>query len=615
MRYEFHPAQKITKNEDGTLIVAFHADGLLEMAWHIFTWSGEIVPLAPVELVAEYQKLLRKAADTLDDMLNKQRNILSESVFYNGENINYTVCGVSAMKALAARDTSITRLYDTDTVLLTDSKRRELYLESNFDQTMNSIKQFMESGFERSHLSTLRSVYNFFDRTGQIISSQYEIQNALWAESDNAQIALRTQQLLDNWESWQSDNIDKLDNFIVSKMSECRRLALNEFKRLLEELENAVPGLFNDIKTPDEWDIFNKENKMGLAIADSSNEIRKSIGDFLVKFGKNTHNLAILRIQEYSSLTDAFTEQELPGFQSKISDGAINPFVMEANDLEKEISDLNQSQTQQHKFESEKKQLQEKEQDLLAELNKKHLRRKTIKNEFDKNKRRLGKKPEASYYYEDVIDYEYRGGFGIFDTIFGPKETTRSVKRTDYSAQNRWVEDERTIKNAYNKQKSKLNIQLSSLEMEIESAKHEITEINKTMKSYAERINTKEAIIKDMRESLELKRTRAAKEYVQKQKDKLKNNVSDYIWQILQPSLEDIIGSETVRMENDLSSVISALYAEVSRNQKENLRQMLNENRGSDSVLLENLNSDMESIYSLKKNLEVYLCKHQVPVN
>ena len=65
MRYEFHPAQKITKNEDGTLIVAFHADGLLEMAWHIFTWSGEIVPLAPAELVAEYQKLLRKAADSL----------------------------------------------------------------------------------------------------------------------------------------------------------------------------------------------------------------------------------------------------------------------------------------------------------------------------------------------------------------------------------------------------------------------------------------------------------------------------------------------------------------------------------------------------------------------
>jgi len=65
MRYVFHPTQKITKNDDGTLIVAFHADGLREMGWHLFTWSGEIVPLAPAELVDEYKKLLKKAADSL----------------------------------------------------------------------------------------------------------------------------------------------------------------------------------------------------------------------------------------------------------------------------------------------------------------------------------------------------------------------------------------------------------------------------------------------------------------------------------------------------------------------------------------------------------------------
>jgi len=65
MRYEFHPAQKITKNKDGTLIVAFHADGLREMAWHLFTWGGDIVPIAPEELIDEYKKLLKQAVDSL----------------------------------------------------------------------------------------------------------------------------------------------------------------------------------------------------------------------------------------------------------------------------------------------------------------------------------------------------------------------------------------------------------------------------------------------------------------------------------------------------------------------------------------------------------------------
>lgn len=65
LKYTFHPTQKVTENPDGSLTIRFHADGLVEMAWHLFTWGGQIVPIAPNELIDEYKHLLHQSLDSL----------------------------------------------------------------------------------------------------------------------------------------------------------------------------------------------------------------------------------------------------------------------------------------------------------------------------------------------------------------------------------------------------------------------------------------------------------------------------------------------------------------------------------------------------------------------
>lgn len=64
-KYIFHSTQQIIENEDGTLTIKFHADGLREMVWHLFTWGGMIVPKAPAELVAEYKNYINLAQESL----------------------------------------------------------------------------------------------------------------------------------------------------------------------------------------------------------------------------------------------------------------------------------------------------------------------------------------------------------------------------------------------------------------------------------------------------------------------------------------------------------------------------------------------------------------------
>lgn len=55
----FHPTQTLKVQPDGSLIVRFHAGGLDEMAWHLFTWGGEVEVIAPRKLKDRLVELKR----------------------------------------------------------------------------------------------------------------------------------------------------------------------------------------------------------------------------------------------------------------------------------------------------------------------------------------------------------------------------------------------------------------------------------------------------------------------------------------------------------------------------------------------------------------------------
>jgi predicted DNA-binding transcriptional regulator YafY len=49
-QFLFHPTQVMEEQADGSLIVRFRAGGLLEMAWHLFTWGTEVKVIRPRRL-------------------------------------------------------------------------------------------------------------------------------------------------------------------------------------------------------------------------------------------------------------------------------------------------------------------------------------------------------------------------------------------------------------------------------------------------------------------------------------------------------------------------------------------------------------------------------------
>lgn len=50
LRWRFHASQSVTQQDDGSVIVAFRAAGMLELAWHLFTWGDGVEIVSPPSL-------------------------------------------------------------------------------------------------------------------------------------------------------------------------------------------------------------------------------------------------------------------------------------------------------------------------------------------------------------------------------------------------------------------------------------------------------------------------------------------------------------------------------------------------------------------------------------
>lgn len=61
MNWRFHPTQTLEPQADGSMIVRFRASGILELAWHLFTWQNKIQIIAPADLRETMVNELAKA--------------------------------------------------------------------------------------------------------------------------------------------------------------------------------------------------------------------------------------------------------------------------------------------------------------------------------------------------------------------------------------------------------------------------------------------------------------------------------------------------------------------------------------------------------------------------
>lgn len=70
LRWRFHANQTVAPQDDGSVMVRFRASGMLELAWHLFTWGDKVEIVAPEVLrqtLAAQIEIARRAHATVSD--------------------------------------------------------------------------------------------------------------------------------------------------------------------------------------------------------------------------------------------------------------------------------------------------------------------------------------------------------------------------------------------------------------------------------------------------------------------------------------------------------------------------------------------------------------------
>lgn len=75
--YEFHPDQQVEARADGSTVVRFQADGIIEMAWHLFGFGDRVRALGAPILKSRFDTMMRRALDARARVLDQKDAFVS----------------------------------------------------------------------------------------------------------------------------------------------------------------------------------------------------------------------------------------------------------------------------------------------------------------------------------------------------------------------------------------------------------------------------------------------------------------------------------------------------------------------------------------------------------
>ena len=140
--------------------------------------------------------------------------------------------------------------------------------------------------------------------------------------------------------------------------------------------------------------------------------------------------------------------------------------------------------------------------------------------------RRMGSMPTVGSKTVTKTYMEKRGG--ILGFFLGEKEVTRQVQVPDDSRQRKWKADKARIENTYNNEIRRIRLEENNLERKREELEEERKNISKAECDMKKRAEATKAVLEQKKKELNEKKTHAKHEYLNNQKRKLSEQVSQY---------------------------------------------------------------------------------------
>ena len=466
--------------------------------------------------------------ETVEEKLKQQAKILSEKVFNDNNDVNYKLVGTSARKALISRDVNFDS-YNGNS--LTESIRDQLYEESRFDDVISEIINLMEVS-EKDNVKqkdAARVALVLLEQLAEILSLRNDKELEILNNSPEEKRKKGYIRIKEELEKNKNMYFANMSIYVVSETTDIRKNIKSKISVGIESGQEEVFKIIDPIKNYIGFDELVKSNLLANILYEQISSLEDSCNEYMQLSFQNLICNAVLRIKQY---TGSSSEKVNLG-SYELDKALINNNRIDLSKEEQEIDTLkNQIISEEIKFNNKKEQHENMKKESV-QMKVKIVQNESKISQIDKKKKddinRLGKKPEIETKRRTEVSYEYRGGLGILDWMFGPKKVTRSVTYQDDTLQRKWISDKSAIETKYKLQENSIVGENRALCVKLQEIESKISSMDILEESYRQKLETMKNVLESKIHNITVKREKAEYEYVLGLKQSLKESIKVYL--------------------------------------------------------------------------------------
>ncbi|GHV50214.1 hypothetical protein FACS1894216_01990 [Synergistales bacterium] len=576
-----------------------------------------------IQMLAEYQSdfifvqnhidtFSKSEGDSVDAHIEKQRRTLEEKVFTDFPNVRYSICGVSSLKALAAKDLSIEKLYRKDDVLLSNEQRARLYEESCFESVQDELKRLMDENALKSlqKLDSIAAAMRLIENVSAKIADELAEAHVIWENSSDAAFVKRVQSLIDDWKNVQQRNCDSLANLVSAKFSEELRIIVGvggEIEKYIEEFKRGVNEQIDKIKTIEDRDEYVTENRLTNQINNGRLNLNGKVKDRLHKSVRQVQETAVARVREYANINISGKEPELAEFKLRVQ-ASEKSFESDKQDIDVIAAELSDEQSKAERLRREAIDAANRKQQSESEKSRLESEKSQVLNQREAVIRNLGSRPSAQRReYQETVTVErpwwQLGKIGDF--FVGEKTETRYVPYYDYTDQTNWDNRKANYDNEYNQKIAQLQEREARFKNKIAEAEEDRQTAMKGVANAEEAAAQYKEMLEAKQKKLAESREKTTREYIDNCKNGFRRQIEEYAGKELSECLKAYVEQEVESLKPLIVNEIIEQYKIAAEAKRGKLQERIN-NRSNDRPDGQ-LEKDLAALISIKDNLQQYL--------
>lgn len=373
---------------------------------------------------------------------------------------------------------------------------------------------------------TARAMANWIQSLLNYISKREQQAREFFKASRDKRALEKLERLREKVLAGEQRQRENLRNFIVAKGDAIRREECDNLKTALDDLDREISALINGIQTISRMEQFEKslpgllESRVGTVLADNNTRLRQ-------KF-QSLYQVLLTKIDEYSGVKST-EDLNLASLTINMVSEKQPSFTVAQNRIEKWKDELESRERESIALENESVRMAEELRTAQQSEDSVHRTRRNIEEQKNRQITNMGRRPAAEEREESYTDYVYRGGLGILDALFGPKEVTRYRTVYDDSKGEAWDRQRAKIQNDFAVKNDDLTKRLAAAQREKKriSARQDVNQAK--LRSLEDKIRRLKQDIALESEKLRQEKELAAQEYLELRRSSLHQQVRSYL--------------------------------------------------------------------------------------